>query len=107
MLGPDLKSLGSSKEQPVPDWLQVKPGRLRTMATGHGIKIGDTQEQVHRLMGKPTWQGLSKFTSGERVWSYHHKIGTDKDGKEYVSLFRFRRGTVTGIEIRYDLLGGG
>lgn len=57
-------------------------------------------------MGVPTWQGGSKFTPLERVWSYHRLEGTRKKGVEYVTLFRFRRGRLTGIELQRDLQPG-
>ena len=107
MLGVDIKTLSEIPGEPLPDYLPLKPGKLRNLATGRGIEIGDAPEKVRHVMGAPTWQGSSKYSAGERVWTYHRKVGTDKDGMEYVSLFRFRHSSVTGIEIRSDLLGGG
>ena len=105
MLGVDLRSL---PEDEYPDIRSsIKPGRLRNLQTGRGVRIGDGAESVRRIMGSPTWQGISKYGPDERVWSYHRKIGTKKEGTEYTSLFRFRRQKVTGIELLSDDYGGG
>lgn len=44
--------------------------------------------------------------SGETVWSYHYLQGTKDRGEEYITLFRFQRGRVVGIELtRNDIPG--
>lgn len=89
-----------------PDWVhgltfQTKP---LTLETGRGIRVGDRPERVFREMGKPTWRGGSAYVPEEEVWSYHHIVGTKKSGVEYRTLFRFRRGRVTGIELHSESL---
>jgi len=80
-------------EKPIPG------GRLPSLQTGRGIHIGDKTDRLRRVMGEPTWQGGSLYTPGERVWSFHHLIGTRAKGIEYISVFRIRNGRVTGIEL--------
>lgn len=80
--------------------------RAHPKSNSQGVRIGDPPARVRRLMGVPTWQGGSKFTPLERVWSYHRLDGTRKKGVEYTTLFRFRRGKLTGIELQRDLLPG-
>ena len=58
-------------------------------------------------MGSPTWTGKSRFTAGEQVWSYHRKVETEEHGYEHTSLFRFRTGKLSCVELRRDLLGEG
>ena len=84
----------------------IRPGRLRHLQTGRGIRIGDTPARVRGILGRPTWQGVSKHTPGETVWTYHHLKGTQQNGVKYVTLFRFRKGRVSGVELSRDLLPG-
>lgn len=84
----------------------IAAGRLRDLRTGHGVAIGDTAAEVLGKMGSPTWQGLARHTAGERVWSYHHLSGTHAKGVEYITLFRFRHGHVTGIELDREAYPG-
>ena len=104
MLGVDLKSFQDA------DWLTrdhpFKTLKLRTLSTDRGIAIGDQPETVLRIMGAPTWKGGSQFVAGEKVWSYHRIVGTKDDGMEYISLFRFRNGRITAIELHTDSLPG-
>ena len=95
-----LKNWGVSADTP------FKSGSLRSLATGHGIRIGDSRARVKQVMGLPTWQGTSKFRRGERAWSYHRLFGTQMDGVEYITLFRFRSGRVSGIELDRELRPG-
>ena len=103
MLGVDLRSV---QEGDIDRSQGIRPGRLRNLRTGLGVEIGDSPSRVRRILGAPTWSGKSKFTPGERVWSYHRIVGSKKDGVEYTALYRFRRNKLTGIELFSDLLGG-
>ena len=95
-----LKGWGVSVDGP------ATTGDLRSLTTGRGIRIGDSRARVQQIMGSPTWQGTSKFTRWERAWSYHRLFGTQTDGVEYITLFRFRNGLVTGIELDRELRPG-
>ena len=92
------------------DWLEpgktVPTGRLRSVQTGRGLGIGDTSSRIRRIMGTPTWQGGSRYSRGESVWSYHHLIGTRAKGVEYITVVRFRNGLVTGIELDREVQPG-
>lgn len=77
----------------------ISTGRLRSVQTGRGVGIGDTVTQARRIMGPPTWQGGSRYSRDEQVWSYHHLIGTRAKGVEYITILRFRNGLVSGIEL--------
>lgn len=113
MLGVDLKSLYDAEtfttnaDDPNPTLRRIKPGRLRHLETGKGVRIGDAPERVSNLMGTPTWTGGSKYVPGEKVWTYHRIVGPKGDRTEYGSLFRFRHGKVTQIELTADMLDGG
>ncbi|MBB6049190.1 hypothetical protein [Armatimonas rosea] len=72
------------------------------LETGRGISIGDRPEKIFREMGKPTWRGGSTYMPGDEVWSYHHRVGTPKQGVEYKALFRFRRGRVVAMELHSE-----
>ena len=104
MLGVDLKSL----DQGEADYLKplVKPGNLRNLRTGRGVRLEDPPERVRRIMGVPTWSGGSLYVDGERVWSYLRLIGSKDDGIAYKALFRFRHGKVTSVESERDTIPG-
>lgn len=81
--------------------------RLSSQQTGRGIALGHTQAQVARRMGRPTWQGGSLFHRQEEVWSYRRIYGRVGERKEEKTLFRFRQGRVTCIELYRDELDSG
>jgi hypothetical protein len=86
---------------------KLVPGRLSSVETGRGVALGDTEAQVARRMGRPSWQGGSQFAREESVWSYHQIVGAPGNRTGRKALFRFRRGRVTCIELLYDELDGG
>ena len=104
VLGVDLNSLPKDEIGDLPS--TFKPGHLRTLETGRGIAIGDAVSKVRKLMGAPTWQGKSKYTSDERVWTYHRRMGTKDDGMDYTALFRLRKNKVACIELSAAALPG-
>lgn len=78
------------------------PGKLPHTSTGRGVSLGDSLAQVARRMGRPSWQGRSKFRRDEMVWSYHWSEVGASWSCEGKALFRFRRDRVTCIELLLD-----
>ena len=102
MLGADYPSLPPDVRD---EFSAFKTASLRSVQTGSGIGLRDGPDRIRAVMGRPTWQGRSKFDRKVRVWTYHHRIHTGKHKVEYVALFRFRRKNITCIELRRDMLG--
>jgi hypothetical protein len=83
--------------------------RLPTLATGHGIMIGDAPQTVRQRLGMPTRVEWARKKPGLRIYSYRY-IYRYREGHvvmEYEAAYTFRNARLWQIELREDTIEGG
>jgi hypothetical protein len=81
--------------------------RLPSMATGHGITIGDTPAQVLRKIGLPTTASPAERSSKQCVFTYVYRWREGVCTLEHRSVYTFRKGRLWAIELYEDTIEGG
>jgi hypothetical protein len=89
--------------------LDVRLCRLPTLATGHGIMIGDAPQTVRQRLGMPTRVEWARKKPGLRIYSYRY-FYRHREGHvvmEYEAAYTFRNARLWQIEFREDMIEGG
>ncbi|MBI5707226.1 MAG: hypothetical protein HZC36_09590 [Armatimonadetes bacterium] len=91
-----------------------KPGKIKA-ETNHGVRLGMTETEVQRILGKPyrtmwskKFQARELIYGREEVWP---KVKGEKDdgsgtGMRWRNYYLFRNGRLFYIELSQDLVGG-
>jgi hypothetical protein len=85
----------------------VQPRRLRSLATGHGVAIGDTLRAVRQTLGMPTRRPQRGKRAEEWIYTYLYRHPDGEALMEYQADYTFRGGRLREIEFAENFIEGG
>ncbi len=80
--------------------LKVNSGTLSSLSTGHGVKIGDSEQTVIKKIGKPT--SREKDAALGELTLFYTYTGGKIYGWSYSSWYSFRKGKVAAIRLDFQ-----
>lgn len=80
---------------------EVKVKRLPTLATGKGLRIGDSEDHVASVLGKPTKR--TREEPGLRVLHYSWKEGRGDESWDNEQSYIFRAGKLIAVQFSREL----
>jgi hypothetical protein len=80
-----------------PEAPKVIPKALPSLSTGKGVKIGDNQSQVKKLLGPPTREQFSGSRDQFVDLVYSWKSGKGGEGAEYDETYTFKQGKLIEV----------
>lgn len=81
--------------------------RLRSLATGHGVVIGDTLQAVRSRLGMPTRLPQRGKQPEELTYTYLYRYREGESVMELQAEYTFRGGRLWQIELAENYLEGG
>lgn len=93
-LGP--QSISSAKFDS--DGRTAKKDKLRSLSTGAGVSIGDSQATVIKKLGKPTSRNKSTTVSGGTDFCYEYHPHAPQSGPYFEEDYTFKNGKLVRIE---------
>lgn len=85
----------------------ISPRRLPSLATGHGVAIGDTLQMVRQKLGMPTRLPRRGMRPGEWTYTYLYRYPDGASVMEYQAEYTFRGGRLREIELAENFIVGG
>ena len=85
---------------------EIKKGRFRPM-TSNGVRLGMTESQVTKILGKPTkaiWS--KKFRARELIYHVQTRLSKDGQGQAATNYYLFRGGKLYYVELARSSIGG-
>jgi hypothetical protein len=86
---------------------EMRAGTLPSLATGHGVVIGDTPRQVQRKIGKPTRTRRTGRKWQQRIDTYSARIRDRRGPWQYQAVYTYRKGRLWAVELTLHSRGEG
>jgi hypothetical protein len=89
------------------DLESLKTRPIRSLATGHGVAIGDTLQTVRQKLGMPTRLPRRGRRAQEWTYTYLYRYPDGASVMEYRADYTFRDGRLRQIELAENFIEGG
>jgi hypothetical protein len=86
--------------------MQFKVARIRPV-TSRGVRLGMSEEQVTKVLGKPTktiWS--KKFQARELIYHVQTRLNKAGEGQAATNYYLFRGGKLYYLELARSAIGG-